>query len=142
MKLARVVGTVVLYLGVLVVWPMAAIVHGALSHGPGSFLRVFADPAVHRALGRRSARREAAQRGESYFPYEYFYRLLEEGLLAPHYQIPLEHCWLNAARERQIPIYAPGFEDMRRRVPSVDKIQRLVGYAPQGRCAALPEGNS
>ena len=27
--------------------------------------------------------------------------------------------------------YAPGFEDMRRRVPSIDKIQRLTGYRPR-----------
>ena len=27
--------------------------------------------------------------------------------------------------------YAPGFEDMRRRVPSVKKLQRLIGYEPQ-----------
>lgn len=27
--------------------------------------------------------------------------------------------------------YAPGFEDMRRRVPSIDKIQRMVGYRPR-----------
>lgn len=27
--------------------------------------------------------------------------------------------------------YAPGFEDMQRRVPSVDKLARLIGYAPQ-----------
>lgn len=27
--------------------------------------------------------------------------------------------------------YAPGFEDMRRRVPSLDKINKLIGYQPQ-----------
>jgi UDP-glucose 4-epimerase len=27
--------------------------------------------------------------------------------------------------------YAPGFEDMRRRVPSLDKINRLIGYQPR-----------
>jgi UDP-glucose 4-epimerase len=27
--------------------------------------------------------------------------------------------------------YAPGFEDMRRRVPSLEKIQRLIGYQPK-----------
>jgi hypothetical protein len=26
--------------------------------------------------------------------------------------------------------YAPGFEDMRRRVPSIEKISRLTGYQP------------
>jgi deoxyhypusine synthase len=55
--------------------------------------------------------RQAAAEGKSYFPHEYFCRLLEEGELESLYQIPLEHCWVNAAREQQIPIYAPGFED-------------------------------
>ena len=35
---------------------------------------------------------------------------------------------------RQIPYekaYAPGFEDMRRRVPSIEKIARLMGYTPE-----------
>jgi UDP-glucose 4-epimerase len=27
--------------------------------------------------------------------------------------------------------YGPGFEDMRRRVPSIDKLNRLIGYAPR-----------
>jgi UDP-glucose 4-epimerase len=27
--------------------------------------------------------------------------------------------------------YAPGFEDMRRRVPSIEKIQKLIGYKPR-----------
>jgi deoxyhypusine synthase len=55
--------------------------------------------------------REASQRGEARYPYEYFYRLLDEDKLAPLYQIPLDHCWVSAAREAGIPIYAPGFED-------------------------------
>jgi deoxyhypusine synthase len=54
---------------------------------------------------------QAAQRGESYFPYEYFFRLLDEGHLQRAAQIPLEHSWLVAAWEAKIPIYSPGFED-------------------------------
>ena len=27
--------------------------------------------------------------------------------------------------------YAPGFEDMRRRVPSIERIQKLIGYSPK-----------
>jgi deoxyhypusine synthase len=54
---------------------------------------------------------QAAQRGESYFPYEYFFRLLEDGHLQRAAQIPLEHSWLVAAWEAKIPIYSPGFED-------------------------------
>jgi deoxyhypusine synthase len=55
--------------------------------------------------------REAAAQNASYLPYEYFYRLLADSDLAPLYQIPLEQCWVSAARDMQIPIYAPGFED-------------------------------
>lgn len=54
---------------------------------------------------------QAAQRGESYFPYEYFFRLLDEGHLQRAAQVPLEHSWLAAAWEARIPIYSPGFED-------------------------------
>jgi UDP-glucose 4-epimerase len=35
---------------------------------------------------------------------------------------------------RRIPYdeaYAPGFEDMRRRVPAIDKLHRLTGYTPE-----------
>ena len=27
--------------------------------------------------------------------------------------------------------YGPGFEDMQRRVPSIEKMNRLIGYAPR-----------
>jgi deoxyhypusine synthase len=55
--------------------------------------------------------REAAQRGESYFPYEYFYRLLDDPDLETFYQIPKEHSWLLAAKERGLAVYSPGWED-------------------------------
>jgi deoxyhypusine synthase len=54
---------------------------------------------------------EAATSGESYFPYELFYRLIDEGHLARAAQIPLEHSWVIAAHEMNIPIYTPGWED-------------------------------
>jgi len=54
---------------------------------------------------------EAAEAGESYFPYEYFYRLLAEGEIDAEFQIPREHSWVIAAREANIPIYTPGYED-------------------------------
>ena len=28
--------------------------------------------------------------------------------------------------------YKPGFEDMQRRVPSIDKVQQLIGFNPNG----------
>ena len=54
---------------------------------------------------------EAAARGESYFPQEYIYRMLSEGKLKPHYQIPETDSWVLAAHEKQIPVFMPGFED-------------------------------
>ena len=54
---------------------------------------------------------DAASKNESYFPYEYFYRLIREGKIKEHYQIPPEHSWVIAACEMNIPIYTPGFED-------------------------------
>ena len=54
---------------------------------------------------------EAAQQGESYFPFEYYYRLLDDPTLEEHFQIPAESSWVVAARQMEIPIYSPGFED-------------------------------
>ncbi|MCH2400449.1 MAG: deoxyhypusine synthase family protein [Pirellulales bacterium] len=55
--------------------------------------------------------REAAEKGESYFPFEYYYRLLDDPTLEKYFQIPAEASWVVAAREMEIPVYAPGFED-------------------------------
>ena len=55
--------------------------------------------------------REAAEKGESYLPFEYYYRLLDDPTLEEYFQIPVEASWVVAAREMAIPIYAPGFED-------------------------------
>lgn len=54
---------------------------------------------------------KAAEEGESYFPYEYFYRLLKEGLLDDVMQVPREHSWVAAACDMKLPIYSPGWED-------------------------------
>lgn len=54
---------------------------------------------------------DAAKKGESYLPVEYFWRLLDEDLLAPHYQVPAEDSWAVAAWQKKIPVYTPGFED-------------------------------
>jgi deoxyhypusine synthase len=54
---------------------------------------------------------EAANKGEAYFPYEYAYKLLDDPSLAQHYQIPAEHSWVLAAKEKGIPILTPGWED-------------------------------
>jgi deoxyhypusine synthase len=54
---------------------------------------------------------EQAELGEGKFPYEYFYKVLEEEDLKQHYQIPLEDCWVYAAKQKGIPIVSPGSED-------------------------------
>ena len=53
----------------------------------------------------------ADQRGERYFPHEFFYRLLRSGALAGHYQIDTRDSWMIAACEKNIPIVVPGWED-------------------------------
>ncbi|MDX1929059.1 MAG: deoxyhypusine synthase family protein [Pirellulaceae bacterium] len=54
---------------------------------------------------------EQAEKGEGKFPYEYFYKVLEEEDLKQHYQIPIEDCWVYAAKQKGIPIVSPGSED-------------------------------
>jgi len=53
----------------------------------------------------------ADQRGERYFPHEFFFRLLRSGALAAHYQIDTRDSWMIAACEKNIPIVVPGWED-------------------------------
>lgn len=54
---------------------------------------------------------QAAQRGESRFPWEYCYQLVRSGALEPHYAIDPSESWVVAAAEMDIPIYTPGWED-------------------------------
>lgn len=55
--------------------------------------------------------REASEKGESYFPHQFFYRLLREGTLAESYQVDPKDSWLMAAAENDLPIFTPGWED-------------------------------
>lgn len=55
--------------------------------------------------------KDAAEKGESRFPWEYFYALLDIPDVQRHYQIPPEHSWVLAAKEKNLPIYTPGWED-------------------------------
>lgn len=54
---------------------------------------------------------EAAEKGEPKFPWEFMYAVLDRPELEQHYQIPAEHSWVLAAKEKGLPIYTPGFED-------------------------------
>jgi deoxyhypusine synthase len=44
-------------------------------------------------------------------PHQYFYEILNEGLLKKHYQIDPKNSWLIAAAERNLPMIVPGWED-------------------------------
>jgi len=54
---------------------------------------------------------EAEAKGEPKFPWEFIYALLDRQELKQHYQIPAEHSWVLAAKEKGLPIFTPGFED-------------------------------
>jgi len=53
----------------------------------------------------------AQENGERYFPHQYFYQALNQGLLADHYQIDPGDSWMVAAAERDLPLFVPGWED-------------------------------
>ena len=54
---------------------------------------------------------EADQKGERYFPHEFFYRILKSPDLQKSFQIDVKDSWLYAAMERNLPIFVPGWED-------------------------------
>lgn len=54
---------------------------------------------------------EATAQGKSYFPHEYFYKILLSGELKQYYQIDPKNSWLLAAAEKNIPMVVPGWED-------------------------------
>jgi deoxyhypusine synthase len=53
----------------------------------------------------------AEKEGKRYFPYEYFYQMIREGMLKKYYQIDPKNSWVIAACEKNIPIYTGGWED-------------------------------
>jgi deoxyhypusine synthase len=55
--------------------------------------------------------KEAEQKGERYFPHEYFRRLYEKNLIKPDPMANPKDSWTLAAYEKNIPIVIPGFED-------------------------------
>lgn len=55
--------------------------------------------------------KKADDEGKSYFPHEYFYKILLSGELKDKYQIDPKDSWLLAAAEKNIPIIVPGWED-------------------------------
>ncbi|MFC1686210.1 deoxyhypusine synthase family protein [Nanoarchaeota archaeon] len=55
--------------------------------------------------------KEACEKGEKYFPHEYFYQLIKSGVLEKEYQIDPKNSWMVAACEKNLPIFVPGWED-------------------------------
>jgi deoxyhypusine synthase len=53
----------------------------------------------------------ADRNGESYFPHEFFYRVLRSGKLDKYFQIDPRDSWVYAAMEANLPIFVPGWED-------------------------------
>lgn len=48
---------------------------------------------------------------ERLFPYEFLWEVLGQDDLPQHFQMPAKDSWMIAAKEKQIPIYTPGWED-------------------------------
>jgi deoxyhypusine synthase len=55
--------------------------------------------------------KKAHDNRSSFFPHEYLYEIIRNGLLAEHYEIDPKDSWLVAACEMGIPIVVPGWED-------------------------------
>lgn len=54
---------------------------------------------------------DAQEKRQSFFPHEYFYKVIRSGKLEKYYQIPTKNSWMMAACERNLPIFVPGWED-------------------------------
>lgn len=55
--------------------------------------------------------KRADRNGERYFPHEFLYQLIREGMLTDRHQIDPKDSWLIAACEKNIPVIVPGWED-------------------------------
>jgi deoxyhypusine synthase len=53
----------------------------------------------------------AEEKGERYFPHEYFYKILLSDELKDKYEGNPKHCWLLEAAKKNLPIVVPGWED-------------------------------
>jgi deoxyhypusine synthase len=53
----------------------------------------------------------ADEKGERWFPHEFFYRILQSPDLQKSFQVDVKDSWLYAAMERNLPMFVPGWED-------------------------------
>jgi deoxyhypusine synthase len=79
---------------------------------------------------------QAEENNRSYFPHEYFFQLLDT---TPFKNLNVSNSWLAAAKEKNIPIYIPGWEDstmgnilvskvLRKKIKSFDIIKSGLDY--------------
>lgn len=54
---------------------------------------------------------KAQEEGKRYFPHEYMYQIIKDGVLEKHYLIDPKDSWLIAACEKNLPIFIGGWED-------------------------------
>jgi len=54
---------------------------------------------------------KADREGKSYFPYEFMYQLLDLPSIKSTFEIDPKNSWLLAAKEKNLPIISPGWED-------------------------------
>jgi deoxyhypusine synthase len=54
---------------------------------------------------------KADRENKSYFPYEFMYQLLDLPTIQNSFEIDPKNSWLLAAKEKNLPIFSPGWED-------------------------------
>lgn len=55
--------------------------------------------------------KKADRADKSYFPYEFMYQLLDLPTIRNTFEIDPKHSWVLAAKEKELPIFTPGWED-------------------------------
>ncbi len=55
--------------------------------------------------------KDAETKGERYFPHEFIYKLLDSGMLDEYFEIDPKNSWMLAARDKNLPLIVPGWED-------------------------------
>lgn len=55
--------------------------------------------------------KKADKEGKSYFPYEFMYQLLDLESIKKSIELDPKDCWVLAAKEKNLPIIVPGWED-------------------------------
>ncbi|MEO9477350.1 MAG: deoxyhypusine synthase family protein [Cyclobacteriaceae bacterium] len=55
--------------------------------------------------------KDAEEKGERYFPHEFMYKLLDSGALDEYFEIDPKNSWMLAAKDKNLPIVVPGWED-------------------------------